>query len=209
MRFIMQGKDEPIASMIQLLDRIRDQVMIFPSNWENFKLVQQGLRESPGAKLAYYDGMAEILMPGEKHEIFAHIIGYLVTTFLLEKGILFVATRQKDQERQGVASVQADESYCLGSTKAIADLSIEVVETSGGLDKLKRYRALGVPEIWFWEDGVLQIYHLREDGYELIDRSELPGLENLNIAVLRRCILMAETDFPGALALFRRAGIET
>jgi hypothetical protein len=54
----------------------------------------------------------------------------------------------------------------------------------------------------------LQLFHLREGGYEAIDRSELPGLENLNIAVLPRCILMAETDFPGALALFRQASIE-
>jgi hypothetical protein len=93
--------------MAQLLDRTRDPVMTFPGTWESFKLIQQGLRESPGARLAYSDGMVEILMPGETHEIFAHIIGYLITTFLLERGIAFVPTRQKDQEREGVASVQA------------------------------------------------------------------------------------------------------
>jgi len=190
--------------MAQLLDITRDQVVTFPGTWESFKLIQQGLWESPGARLAYYDGMVEILMPGETHEIFAHIIGYLVTTFLLEQGIIFVPTRQKDQELEGVASVQADESYCLGGAKPIPDLSIEVIFTSGGKAKLKRYQALGVPEVWFWEDGTLTLYHLRQDGYQRVDRSELPGLEELKIELLRRCILMAETDFAGAVKLFRQ-----
>jgi Uma2 family endonuclease len=192
------------ATMVQLLDQAPDRIMTFPSSWESFKLIQQGLRESPGARLAYYDGMIEILMPGETHEIFAHIIGYLVTTFLLERGIAFVPTRQKDQEREGVASVQADESYCLGEAKSIPDLSIEVVFTSSGSGKLKRYRALGVPEVWFWEDGTLTLYHLRQDDYQRIDRSELPGLEDLKIDLLKQCILMAETDFPGAVKRFRQ-----
>jgi Uma2 family endonuclease len=190
--------------MTQLLDKTQDQIMIFPGTWDGFRLVQRGLSESPGARLSYYDGMIEILMPGELHEVFAHIIGYLVTTFLLEKGIAFVPTRQKDQEREGVASVQADESYCLGKSKPVADLSIEVVYTSGGSGKLQRYRALGVPEVWFWEDGVLKLYHLRVDGYQLIERSELPGLEDLDVDLLRQCILMAETDFAGAVLRLRQ-----
>jgi Uma2 family endonuclease len=194
--------------MIQLLNQTQDQRMTFPGTWESFRWVQRGLRESPGARLSYYDGMIEILMPGELHEVFAHIIGYLVTTFLLEKGIAFVPTRQKDQEREGVASVQADESYCLGNSKPVADLSIEVVYTSGGSSKLQRYQALGVPEVWFWEDGTLLLYHLRGDQYESISRSELPGLRDLNIDLLKRCILMAETDFVGAVRLLRQESVQ-
>ncbi|HTL89402.1 MAG TPA: Uma2 family endonuclease, partial [Leptolyngbya sp.] len=43
---------------------------------------------------------------------------------------------------------------------------MEVVFTSGNEGKLTRYQALGVPEVWFWEDGVLKLYHLRETGYQ-------------------------------------------
>lgn len=191
--------------MVQLLDKTRDQLITFPGTWEAFKLIQQGLKDSPGARLAYYNGMIEILMPGEAHEIFAHIIGYLVTTFLAEKGIPFVPTRQKDQEREGVASAQADESYCLGRSTPIPDLSIEVVFTSGGVSKLTRYQTLEVPEVWFWQDGTLDVYHLRSDGYQRIARSQLPGLEDLDIELLKRCILIAETDAVEAIRTFRRA----
>lgn len=191
--------------MVQLLDKTRDQWITLPGTWEGFKLVQQGLQDSPGARLSFYDGVIEILMPGELHEIFAHIIGYLVTTFLAEKGIPFVPTRQKDQEREGVASVQADESYCLGRSKPIPDLSIEVVFTSGGLSKLARYQALGVPEVWFWQDGTFELYHLGTDGYHPIERSQLPGLQELDMELLQRCVLMAETDVTGAIRTFRQA----
>jgi Uma2 family endonuclease len=191
--------------MVQLLGRTHDQLITLPGTWEGFKLVRQGLQDSPGAKLAFYDGVIEILMPGELHEIFAHIIGYLVTTFLTEKGIPFVPTRQKDQECEGLASVQADESYCLGRSKPIPDLSIEVVFSSGGISKLTRYQVLGVPEVWFWQDGILELYHLGADGYQRSDRSQLPGLEDLDIELLKRCVLMAETDAIEAIRTFRQA----
>jgi Uma2 family endonuclease len=55
----------------------------------------------------------------------------------------------------------------------VPDLAIEVVWTSGGLDKLEIYRLLGVREVWRWDDGVITIFALRGDRYEPIDRSEL------------------------------------
>ncbi|MCY7273221.1 MAG: Uma2 family endonuclease, partial [Phormidesmis sp. CAN_BIN44] len=97
-----------------------------------------------------------------------------------------------------------DESYCIGKVKPIPDLSIEVVFTSGGEGKLPLYQALGVPEVWFWEDGVLRLHHLKEAGYQRIDSSELPGLENLDIDFLRRCIMMAETDVVEAIRTFQQ-----
>jgi Uma2 family endonuclease len=190
--------------MLPLLNKTTDQRIVHYGTWEQFKFIQKGFDGSPGARLFYYDRAIEILMPGREHEIFASIIGYLVTTFLTEKGIFFQPTRSMTQEKEGVVSTQADESFCIGSVKSIPDLSIEVVFTSGGISKLERYKALGVPEVWFWEDGLLKLYHLRDGNYELVDRSQLPGLNDLDVDLLRRCILMAETDAGEAIRAFRR-----
>jgi Uma2 family endonuclease len=190
--------------MPPLLDKTTDQRILHYGTWEQFKFIQKGFEGSPGVRLFYYDGMIEILMPGREHEIFASIIGYLVTTFLTEKGIFFQPTRSMTQEKEGVVSAQADESYCIGSVKSIPDLSIEVVFTSGGTSKLERYKALGVQEVWFWEDGLLKLYHLRDGSYEPIDHSQLPGLSELDLDLLRRCILMAQTDAGEAIRAFRR-----
>ncbi|MEP0856469.1 Uma2 family endonuclease [Trichocoleus sp. DQ-U1] len=190
--------------MPPLLNQTTDQRIIHQGTWEQFKFIQKGFDGSPGVRLFYYDETIEILMPGREHEIFASIIGYLVTTFLAEMGIFFQPTRSMTQEKEGVVSAQADESYCIGSVKSIPDLSIEVVFTSGGTSKLERYKALGVSEVWFWEDGSLKLYHLQDGSYEPIERSQLPGLSELDPDLLRRCILMAETDAGEAIRAFRR-----
>ena len=190
--------------MAQLLQKSTDQRIVMQGAWEKFKLLQQASEDSSGLRLSYYNGTIEILMPGEEHEFFAHVIGYLLTTFLLKKGISFKPTGAKTQEKPGRASAQADQSYCLGGSKPIPDLSIEVVFSSGG-NKLVRYSALRVPEVWFWEDGVLTLHHLRGDEYEQIERSELPGLEPLDMNLLRRCILIAETDFAEAVQVFQQS----
>ena len=38
-------------------------------------------------KLPFYDGIIEFFMLGAAHSKFAHVVGYLVTTLLLENGI--------------------------------------------------------------------------------------------------------------------------
>lgn len=190
--------------VMQLLNKPSDQRIVLPGTWEDFKVLQKLSQETPGVRIAFYQGEIELFMPGEAHEFFSHVIGYLITTFLLIKGVVFKPTGAKTQEKERKASAQADQSYCIGESKPIPDLSIEVVFTSGSATKLVRYQALGVSEVWFWEDGVLKLYRLRDRGYEEITRSELPGLESLDIELLKRCILMAETDFAGAVQLFQQ-----
>jgi Uma2 family endonuclease len=182
--------------MVQLLQKpISDQRIIQSDRtWQQFKLIQEGFATAPGVRLSYYNGTIEILMPGKDHEAFKSLIGQLLELFFLKKGIAYKATGSMTQEKEGEASTQADESYCIGADKPIPDLSIEVIFSSGSEAKLTKYRLLGVPEVWFWEDGVLGLYHLRPDGYERCDRSQLPGLEELDIQRLSQCILMGETS---------------
>lgn len=192
--------------MIQLLDRsIQDQHIIQSERtWEQFTLIRQGLANSPGVKLFYYDGTIEILMPGREHELVSAVIALLLGLFFVEQDIEFEPTGSMDQEKAGEAFVQADQSYCFGSSKPIPDLSIEVVFTSGGINKLARYQILGVTEVWFWQDGAFRLYHLQKEGYKTIDRSELPQLANLDITLLTQCVLIAQTSRLAAVKRFQQ-----
>ncbi|NER92352.1 MAG: Uma2 family endonuclease [Symploca sp. SIO1B1] len=183
-----------------------DQRIVYSSiTWQQFKLIQAGFAESPGIRLAYHDSTIEILMPGRDHEVFSRLIGFLIGLFCLENEIEFEPTGSMTQEREGEVSAQADESYCFGASKPIPDLVIEIVFTSGGLKKLQRYQALGVPEVWFWQDGLFSLYHLRNNHYEKITHSEIPELATLNIDLLTRCVLMAQTSRLEAAKEFRNA----
>jgi len=157
-------------------------------NWQRFKLLQESFADSPGVHLAYYKGEVEILAVSQDHETMTRLIAILLAEYFVEKGIEFTPTGSFTQEKEGVASAQADESYFIGKVGTTPDLSIEVVFTSGTLSKLNRYQELGVPEVWFWEDGLLTLHHLRADGYERIYGSEV--LPDLDINLLTRCVLM-------------------
>jgi hypothetical protein len=59
------------------------------TNWQQFKSIQAGFSESPGIRLHYYKGTLEIVATSPEHEIFKSIIAYLITIFLLGKGLSF------------------------------------------------------------------------------------------------------------------------
>jgi Uma2 family endonuclease len=170
--------------MTQLLDRpIEQRFTQTGVSWERFKAIQQGFADLPGIRLFYYQGELEILSTSPEHEIVKGNIGFLVEDYLLNLGQEFVSTGSFSQEREAVASVQADESYCFGAKKLVPDLAIEVVITSGGFSKLKFYKALGVKEVWFWEDGVIEIYDLDGDEYRQVLQSQwMPELDLRRLA---------------------------
>jgi Uma2 family endonuclease len=187
--------------MTQTLIKPTDQRLIHSGvSWQQFQLIQSAFSDSPGIRLSYYQGEVEILAVSQDHEFFGRFIGILLAEYFVEKEIEFYPTGACTQEKKGIASAQADESFCIGGQKETPDLSIEVVFTSGTLAKLKRYQELGVPEVWFWEDGLFTLHHLRESGYERIYRSEV--LPSLDIDLLARCLLM--TSRVEAVREFRR-----
>lgn len=172
-------------------------------SWASFKLLQESFADSPGIRLAYYKGEVEILTVSPDHESISRMITALLVQYFLEKQIEFNPlgsfTQEKEEEE---VSAQADESFAIGSSTATTpDLCVEVIFTSGSERKLTRYQALGVREVWFWEDGVFRLYGLRQSGYERIERSEV--LPDLDINLLSRCLMMASKI--EALREFRRA----
>jgi Uma2 family endonuclease len=167
--------------------------------WAQFEHLQQGFEDTRGAKLSYYDGTIEILMPGAAHELFKKIIAILIEVFLLDRKIEFEPTGSMTQKRDGVAAAEGDESYEIQGAK----LCVEINFTSGDESKLQCYKELEVDEVWFWEDGVLAVYSLQADGYQQVSRSQIPALAPIDLAILAECILIGETSRIEAVARFR------
>ena len=157
--------------------------------WHQFKAIQTSFDDVPGVLLFYCEGVLEIVGISKPHEAFQSIIGVLLAIYFEVREIEFFPSGAYSQIIEGVVEYQSDLSYCFGTDKDVPDLCIEVVITSGSPIKLQKYRLMGVPEVWFWEDGTLQLYRLRELGYERIASSEL--LPELDLSLLKRCILFA------------------
>jgi Uma2 family endonuclease len=169
--------------------------------WAQFEHLQQGFENTRGVKLFYYNGTIEILMPSAAHELFKKIIAILIEVFLLDRKIEFEPTGSMTQKRESTAAAEADESYDIQGSK----LCVEVNFTSGDESKLECYQALGVDEVWFWDDGVLAVYHLQSDGYQKVSRSQITALAAIDLEIMAECILIGETSRLGAVERFRAA----
>nr|WP_199250130.1 Uma2 family endonuclease [[Phormidium] sp. ETS-05] len=181
------------------------QIFVFPTSitWQQFQTLEAVLSEMPGLRISYIDGWVEIITLSERHERIKKILAILIELYLFEKEIEFIpvgsATRQ--DENQAV-SFEPDESYYIGSAKAHPDLAVEVAITSGGIDKLAKYERLQIPEVWFWENNQLAVYHGIGEEYEQVSRSGL--LPDLDLELFQRCVGMpsltaAKREFVKAL----------
>jgi Uma2 family endonuclease len=175
--------------------------------WAQFEYLQKGFEDTRGVKLFYYNGTSaegrpgviEILMPGAAHELFKKIIAILIEVFLLDRQIEFEPTGSMTQKREGAAAAEADESYEIQGAK----LCVEINFTSGDESKLQCYQELGVDEVWVWNDGVLAVYSLQPNGYQKVNRSQIPALAPIDLDIMAQCILIGETSRIEAVARFR------
>jgi Uma2 family endonuclease len=172
-------------------DTDREQRLLMPGtyNWQEFEALEALFVASPGLRITYLDGSIELMTLGESHEQIKSLIGMFLETYFIAIGLEFIpvgsATRRGAAER---TSFEPDESYYLGTKKDHPDLAIEVILTSGNLQKLEKYRRFQIPEVWLWEDEQLQVYVLAETEYQLVSRSQL--LPELDLDLLVRCVLM-------------------
>ncbi len=176
-----------MTTTLEKLERLDEPILIDGLTWREFKVVEQ-LLDSPGIRLSFLDGVLEIRrMPGRKHETAKQRISTLVDLYLEDAGIDFTPTGSVTLEIEtGKVKREADLSYELGANRERPDLVVEVVVTSGGINKLEAYKRLQISEVWFWENGRLRLYSLGADGYAEVDRSFV--LPDLDIVLFSRCI---------------------
>jgi Uma2 family endonuclease len=158
-----------------LVQRNVDQrVVLHGVSWSDFETLLAIRGDAAGVRMAYLEGTLELMTPSRDHEILKKTLARLLEAYAEELGIELEGygswTLKRQETKRGV---EPDECYSIGRAGRVPDLAIEVVWTSGGLDKLEIYRRLGVREVWRWDEGVIAMFALRGDRYEHISRSEL------------------------------------
>ena len=170
-----------------LIEREAEPILISELTWREFKAVEQ-LIERPGLRLSFLDGVLEIRKnPSKKYQIIKERIGALLEIYLEFLELDFTPTGSVTLESESEkVKKEGDESYELGANRKRPGLVIEVVVSSGGIDKLEAYKRLQIPEVWFWMNDELLFYSLGNEGYEAVSKSQL--LPSLDVDLLMRCI---------------------
>jgi Uma2 family endonuclease len=171
-------------------------------SWEQYEAMIAAVGSRPRLRMTYLEGLLEIMTISAEHEMLKKMIARLIEIYALEKDIdLFSCGSATYRSAATARGLEPDESYCVGTRKEFPDFAIEVVLTSGGLDKLRVYQGLGIPEVWFWQDGKLVVHRLQADGdaYAPVSRSVL--LPDLDLELLATHI--RPEDEPQAVKAFR------
>ena len=162
-----------------------DVIVLRGATWADYQrlLAIRGERSVP--RITYLEGALELMSPSRPHESIKSMIGCLLEAWCMERNVDISPsgswTHESEESERGV---EPDECYVLGdeAEPARCDLAIEVVWTSGVLNKVEVYRKLGVRELWIWKSGGLQIHSLSGEADVRLDRSAL--LPDLDLAEL-------------------------
>jgi Uma2 family endonuclease len=153
-------------------------VVLRGMSWEQFEALLATRGEHSVPRISYLNGVIELMSPGRPHESMKSTLRMLIEAYCFARDIYFDPMASTTLKKSSVnRGAEPDESYAFSKGREVPDLVIEVVYTSGSINKLELYRGLGIGEVWFWIDDRLHGYLLQNNGYVSIEDSRaLPGL---------------------------------
>jgi Uma2 family endonuclease len=175
-------------SLVERQEQARQdhRIRLHGATWADYQRLLELRGDHSAPRIAYLEGEIEIVSPSRDHESIKSRIGCLVEAWCLEREVEFSAYGSWTlEDKAAERGVEPDECYVFGAAaeRARPDLAIEMVWTSGGLDKLEIYRKLGVREVWFWHRGRITVHRLCGERYQEVAASEvLPGIDLAELA---------------------------
>jgi Uma2 family endonuclease len=152
-------------------------VILCDISWQEFETILAELGEHRGSRIAYSQGILEIMVPLPEHEKAKVIIGDFVKILLDELDLYWEPLGSTTFKREDMAAgVEPDDCFYIQNYKLMIgkdridlsvdpppDLAIEIDVTSK--TKVSAYKALKVPEIWRYENRLLEINLLQGNEY--------------------------------------------
>lgn len=163
------------------LNRIKitpgQRIYLLDLSWEEFEQTLVELGEKRVTRIAYCAGELEIRMPLPEHERIKVLISNLLVVLLEELDLPWESLGSSTFKNSSMKTgIEPDDCFYIKNCQAIVgkkrldlatdpspDLAIEVDLTSP--TQLGAYEALGVPEIWRYQQGKLAIFVLVDGHY--------------------------------------------
>ncbi len=183
-------------------------------SWHTFESILAEMGDNHATRLAYDEKILEIVAPSMHHEHTIRVIDQLILVLAEELNLNLKSTGSVTCKRQDLLrGVEPDSSFYIQNELVMRqkqnldltqdpppDLVIEVDYTSSSIDRMPIYQALGIPEVWRYNEPVMQIYQLHENVYVACDVS--PTFANLPLTTEIPRFLLISLNI-GEIAMIR------
>ncbi|QYO62245.1 Uma2 family endonuclease [Leptolyngbya sp. 7M] len=117
----------PLVSQPVPLPVGEKRVVFHNLSWQDYKAIQQAVKESRNAHLTYDRGVLEITMPLEIHEFAAELIGLFIRILVTELGLKIKSMRSTTLEREDLdRSPEPDNAYYIQNQPQVAGKIVDL-----------------------------------------------------------------------------------
>jgi len=161
-------------NMIASMEQLDGRIYLSGVSWNTYQSLRNA-DENDHLRMTYDRGALEIMSPSSKHELISYLFGRMVDQWTLHFEIDIrsgrnTTFRRKDLER----GLEPDNCYWITHERQMRgkdevnlrrdpppDLVLEVDVSWSSIPKLPIYAAMGVPEVWHWnDDDMLEVLRL-------------------------------------------------
>ena len=185
--------------------RMTQRVTLYGISWQTYTQLLTELGDHRASRLAYAQGVLEITMPSDRHETQKKLLERMIETLTEElqlpaKSFGSTTLNRADLEH----GAEPDSCYYIQHVSQIEgrqvdlatdpppDLILEIDISRPSSRRMDIYKQLGVPEIWRYVDGSVQIYQLQAGEYVSCDVSS--SFPFVSPAIVNQFLQQAETQ---------------
>ena len=143
-------------------------------------------------RVSYLDGVLQLMSPGINHERVKEGFSLIIQLYCIKNNIKCFAFGSSDlnNKNKKTKGKQPDTAFSFFEDKSNPDLAVEANLTSCGIDDLKIYAEIGIPEVWMYDmKNKTKLYSLMDKEYQEITASKY--LKDLTPATLNEIIQLA------------------
>jgi Uma2 family endonuclease len=183
-------------------------VILSNVSWQTFEQLLKELGDKRATRLAYNEGLLEIMSPLGPHENNNRFIDDLIRAIADELNLNLKKfgslTLKREKKLKGA---EPDSCYYLQNEPLVRskqeidldndpppDLALEIDITSGSLDKRPIYAAVGVPELWRYDGKKLEVFVLQPSNRDYQQVNQSPTLPWMPLDVIPRFIRQSLVD---------------
>lgn len=162
----------------------QQQITLTEISWQGYETILNLLGDRP-VRVTYSQGVLELMILSYAHERYKKLLARLVEALTEELNIPMEAGGSTTFKRQTLErGLEPDECFYIQNQALVRgkqsidlnedpppDLVIEIDINHSAIDRMDIYAALGVPELWRWNNGVLQFWVLNQQHYQQVQHS--------------------------------------